>query len=80
MDQVSLAYLTPRGYIDATAKIYHSELQLGQNVYLAPGVLVVETAEGGPVVLGDKVAVHRNVVFETGRQGYIKVEAGSSIH
>ena len=80
LDQVSLAYITPRGYIDAAATIYHSDLQLGENVYLAPGVLAVETAEGGPVILGDKVAVHRNVVLETGRKGYIKVETGASIH
>jgi len=80
MDQVSLAYLTPRGYIDAAATIYHSDLRLGQNVYIAPGVLVVETAEGGPVKLADKVAIHRNVVLETGRKGYMDVGPGSSIH
>ena len=80
MDQVSLAYLTPRGYIDAAATIYHSDLWLGRNVFLAPGVLIVEIDEGGPVTLADKVAVHRNAVLETGREGYIKVGAGSSIH
>lgn len=80
MDQVSLAYLTPRGYIDAAATVYHSDLRLGRNVYVAPGVLIVETAEGGPLTLADKVAVHRNVVLETGRKGYIEVGTGSSIH
>lgn len=80
LDQVSLAYLTPRGYIDAAATIYHSDLRLGENVYIAPRVLIVETADGGPVSLGDKVAVHRDAILETGRGGYIEIGAGSSIH
>jgi len=80
LDQVSLAYLTPRGYIDAAAIIYHSDLRLGQHVYLAPRVLIVETADGGPISLGDKVAVHRDAILETGRGGYIQIGAGSSLH
>ena len=80
MEQVSLAYLTPNGYIDAEATIYHSDLQLGASVYIAPRVLIVETPEGGPIVLADKVMVHRDVILETGRQGYIQVATGSSIH
>lgn len=80
MGQVSLAYVTPRGYIDAAATVYHSDLRLGSNVFVGSGTLIIETAEGGPVTLGDKVAVHRNVILETGRQGYIQVASGSSIH
>ena len=80
MEQVSLAYLTPNGYIDAAATIYHSDLQLGSNVYIAPRVLIVETPEGGPIALADKVMVHRDVILETGCQGHIQVGAGSSIH
>ena len=78
--QVSLAHLTPRGYIDSAAIIYHSDLRLGQNVYLAPRVLIVEAADGGPVSLGDKVAIHRDTILETGSRGYIRIGAGSSIH
>lgn len=80
MGQVSLAYMTPRGYIDATATVYHSDVRLGKNVFVAPGVLIVEIGEGGPVTLADKVAIHRNAVLETGRDGYIEIGAGASIH
>jgi acetyltransferase-like isoleucine patch superfamily enzyme len=80
MDQVSLAYLTPRGYIDSATIIYHSDLRLGKNVYLAPRVLIVETADGGPVSLRDKVAIHRDTILETGKRGYIQIGADSSIH
>ena len=80
IEQVSLAYLTPNGYIDAAATVYHSDLQLGRNVYIAPRVLIVETPEGGPIALADKVMVHRDVILETGCQGHIQVGAGSGIH
>ena len=59
---------------------YHSDLQLGRHVYIAPRVLIVETPEGGAIALADKVAVHRDVILETGREGSIQVAAGSSIH
>lgn len=80
MDQISLAYLNPRGYIDATATIYHSDLRLGQNVYLGPGVLVVETEGGGPISLADRAEIHRHVLFETGRGGYIEIGSETGIH
>jgi acetyltransferase-like isoleucine patch superfamily enzyme len=43
-------------------------------------VLIVQTAEGGPVNLGNKVAIHRDTVIETGRKGYIRIADESSIH
>jgi acetyltransferase-like isoleucine patch superfamily enzyme len=80
MGQIPLAYFNPRGYIDAAATVYHSDLRLGCNVYVAPGTLIVETGGGGSISLGDKVAIHRNVILETGREGHIEVAAESSIH
>jgi len=80
IEQVSLAYLTANGYIDAAATIYHSDLRLGRNVYIAPRVLIVEAPKGGSIALADKVAVHRDAILETGRDGYIQIGDGSSIH
>jgi acetyltransferase-like isoleucine patch superfamily enzyme len=78
--QVPLAYLSPRGSIDAHAIIYHSQLQLGAHVYIAPRVLIFQHAGGGAVSLGEKVAIHRDARLETGQGGSIRVEPGSSIH
>ncbi len=80
LGQVSLAYQTPRGYIDATATIHHSDLRLGRNVYVAPHVAIIESEQGGPVTLADKVAVHTGAILETGQCGHITAAAGSSIH
>ena len=80
LGQVSLAHMTPNGYIDANATIFHSEVRLGKHVYLAPGVLVIAIGESGSISLGDKVAIHRNVILETGQKGYMEIGAGSSVH
>lgn len=80
LGQVTLARLSPRGYIDANATIYHSDLRLGKHVYIAEGVLIVENEKGGEVSLADKVTIHRYAILETGQQGHIYLGAGSSIH
>ncbi len=80
LERATLAWQSPRGYIDATATVYHSDLRLGRNVYIGPGVQLFETAGGGPVTLDDRVVIHSNAVLETGRQGVITLGAGSSIH
>jgi acetyltransferase-like isoleucine patch superfamily enzyme len=80
LDHVSLAYLAPRGFIDANATIYHSDLRLGENVYVAPGVCVIESGAGCHVSLDDKVAIHTGSLLETGQQGYIELGVFSSVH
>ncbi len=80
LDQVPLANLSPRGYIDADAIIYHSQLELGANVYMAPRVLIMQHADGGPITLDDRVEIHRDVRLETGQGGYIRVASLSGFH
>jgi acetyltransferase-like isoleucine patch superfamily enzyme len=80
LGQVTLAYQTPRGYIDATATVYHSDLRLGRHVYLAAGVSILENDKGGRITLDEKVAIHKGVMLETGQQGYIDIGIGSSVH
>lgn len=80
LERVTLAWQGLRGFIDADAILYHSDLRLGRNVYIGPAVQIFETAGGGPVILGDRVAIHSDVVLEVGRKGSITLGAGSSIH
>ena len=80
LGQVILGRLTPRGYINSGAVLYHSDIRLGRSVYIANGVLVFENDQGGPVSLGNEVAIHRYAVLETGQQGAIQIGAGSSVH
>jgi acetyltransferase-like isoleucine patch superfamily enzyme len=80
LERVTLAWQSPHGFIDADVILYHSDLRLGRIVYIGPGVQILDTAGGGPVTLGDRVAIHSNVILEAGREGFITLGAGSSIH
>ena len=80
LGQVALAYMTPRGYIDASVTIYHSNLRLGCHVFLASRVAIVEYDKGCNVTLSDKVELHKDVLLETGQNGYIEIGTAASIH
>jgi acetyltransferase-like isoleucine patch superfamily enzyme len=80
MERATLAWKSSRGYIDATATVYHSDLRLGRNVYIGSGARIFEATGGGSIILEDRVVIHGNTVLEAGRQGAIRLGAGSSIH
>src|SRR5437867_5127801 len=75
-----LAGLYPHGYVAPTATIYHSDLELGQHVFVGDRVLFFQAPEGGRIALGDRVSVFGDVIFETGQGGSIKVGAHSRVH
>lgn len=80
LDHVSLAYLTPRGYIDATATVHHAALYFGDNVYVAPGAAIIQGEDGGAIRLGDRVAIHKGTLLETGQGGSIELAQDASVH
>ena len=80
LEQVALAYMTPRGYIDATVTVYHSDLRMGVSVFLASGVSIIEYDKECPVILGDKAMLHKGALLETGQKGSIEIGAKASIH
>ena len=78
--RVSLARMTPRGYIEPSAAIYHSKLRLGANVFIGDHVIIFENKNGGPVELGDRVNIFRHTIIETAFGGSLTLEADASIH
>ena len=78
--QVKLAYHGANGYIDASAQIFHADFQVGRNVYIAARVLIFQNRGGQAITFGDKVSIHRDVVFETGQNAYIDIGSMSSVH
>ena len=75
-----LANMSPRGYIAPTAVIYHSDLRLGKNVLVGDRVIIYQAKDGGPVELGDGVAVLRDTTIETAFGGSISIGATTWIH
>ena len=68
-----LALMSPKGFIAPSAIICHSDLRLGKNVLVGDRVIIYQAKEGGPIELGDRVAVLRDTAIETGFGGSISI-------
>jgi acetyltransferase-like isoleucine patch superfamily enzyme len=78
--RVQLSNMNRRGYISASAKISHSQLTIGGNVFIDDGVEIFQSNEGGAVDLGDRIRIYRDTIIETGLGGRVKIGDYSSIH
>ena len=74
-----LARLSRRGYVSPSAKIHHSQLRLGSNVFVGPGVLIYEDRNGGPVELGDAVRIYDDSFIQTGDGGGVRIGSDTVI-
>ncbi len=74
-----LATLNPNGYVAPRARIQHSELHLGSNVFIDDHVVIFQHADGGPVELGDGVHLYQETIIETGPRGCVKIGEGTHI-
>lgn len=79
-DQVQLARLNKNGFIAPSATIYHAQFQPGQNVYIGDRVIIYQARAGGPVQMGDRVALLRDSIIETGSGGIVNIGDDVYIH
>jgi acetyltransferase-like isoleucine patch superfamily enzyme len=78
--RVGLARLHRRGYIAPSATIHHAALRLGTNVFIGDNVIIYQMDnDTGPVQLGDRVRLHRDVVIESGVGGSLTIGAETNI-
>jgi len=52
---------------------------LGHHVYIADGVIIYQDRDGGPVVLGERVHLHDDIVIEIGPGGSLTIGAHTHI-
>ena len=76
--RVPLASLRGNGYFSPSSSIHHSDLVLGNNLFVGDRVLIYEDAGGGRIELGAGVHVHRDTAIQTGAGG--KVVIGDNTH
>lgn len=75
-----LAWLHPHGFVSPSAQIARRILTRGAHVFIGDRVVVHAADEAaGPVVLGDRVHIHRDCVIEVGRGGRLAIGADSHI-
>ena len=78
--RTALATFNRRGFIDPNATIYHSDLIIGDNVFIADRVLLYQAREGGPIRLGSRVSILRDSILETALGGQITIGDETWIH
>jgi acetyltransferase-like isoleucine patch superfamily enzyme len=74
-----LARLNPRGYVDPAAIISHEHLTLGVNVFIADRVVINQAQGGGPVEIGDRVHLFRDIIIATGDGGRVTIGSDTFI-
>ncbi len=70
-----VAQLHPRGFITPSATVYHADLRMGRHVLIGDRVVLYQNTDGGPMHLGDRVAVLRDCALETGWNGSLDIGA-----
>jgi acetyltransferase-like isoleucine patch superfamily enzyme len=73
-----LARYNPRGFVAPGARISHSDLRRGRNIFVGDGVVIFRDTDGGPVTLGDRVYLNEGVRIVTARGG--SVSFGDDAH
>ena len=74
-----LSRLNPKGYIDASAIIHHTQLMLGFNIFIADRVVINEASGGGQVEICDRVHILRDTIIVAGSGGKVTIGADTYI-
>jgi acetyltransferase-like isoleucine patch superfamily enzyme len=79
--RITLAGMHRRGYIAPSATLHHMALHLGEHIFIGDRVLIYQADHtGGPVNLGARVRLHREVIIETGAGGSLTIGDETNIH
>jgi acetyltransferase-like isoleucine patch superfamily enzyme len=75
-----LARLGPRGYVSPSAMIHHPDLRLGANAFIGDQVIIYQAhKDGGPVSLGERVHLHRDIIIEIDQGGSLTIGARTHV-
>jgi acetyltransferase-like isoleucine patch superfamily enzyme len=74
-----LAQMNTKGYFASTSNIYGKEIRLGNHLFIDDRTLIYQGWEGGPIIIGDGVHIHRDSVIQTGMAGSVKISSNTKI-
>ena len=77
--RLELARIQPKGYLAASAQISHTNLTMGNNVFIGDRVIIHQHEGGGSVALGDRVTLFQEIIVETFAGGSLHVGADTAI-
>ena len=79
LGRCQLARLNKRGYISPNATIEHSNLVLGNHVFIGDRVVIYNPGDGGQVDLDDGVRINGDTFIQTGQGGSVKIGGDTHI-
>ena len=68
-----LARLAPQGYISPKAELQHTDLELGNNIFIGDRVQIYKTANGGAVRIRSGAALYSDITIETADNGAVTI-------
>ena len=74
-----LAQLNKYGYISPRASLHHSDLRIGDNVFIGDNVTIYQSFKGGCVEIADRVYLVGDINIETGQEGSLKIGSDTAI-
>lgn len=74
-----LARYNSKGYIAPSATIHHSQLQLGNHIFIGDRVLIYEDKNSGAVQLEPRVHLYGDTCIQTGEGGSLTIGADTHI-
>jgi acetyltransferase-like isoleucine patch superfamily enzyme len=78
--RVPLSRLHAGGYISPSAEIAHPGFATGKHCFVSDRVLILQDGpEGGEVVLGNRVHLHRDTVIQCGDAGSVRIDDGTHV-
>jgi UDP-3-O-[3-hydroxymyristoyl] glucosamine N-acyltransferase len=79
--RVILAGMHRRGYIAPSATLHHTALRLGEHIFIGDRVLIYQAdQDSGPVDIGTRVRLSREVIIETGAGGGLTLGDETYVH
>ena len=74
-----LSRLNPKGYISCSATLWHSDLHIGDHVFIGDRVVIYQSAKGGHIELGDRVHLVGDTYIQTGQGGSLNIGSDTFI-
>jgi acetyltransferase-like isoleucine patch superfamily enzyme len=75
-----LARLSPKGFIEPSATIFHPRVTFGAHVFVGDRAVLYHSGGEGAIRLGDRVHVYRDACLETSQGGTLTIGPETSIH
>ena len=77
--RLELARIQPKGYLAASAQISHTNLTIGNNVFIGDRVIIYQHEGGGSVELGDRVMLFQDIIVETFAGGSLRIGTDTAV-